>query len=190
MNLAGKRRTYLVDRSFQLKYVALLAGWGVALAVLLGLWMWEAHEYAGRHGDRASDPSGAALLWVLPPVAVLSGVVLGLVGFRMSYRIAGPVHVIGRDLRLLAQGYFPHQRPLRRSDELKGLFELFRHAVNALRAREERRAIELEEVLAALRGAESRAPELARIAARLAAEVEDRRRALEEGAPGAPPPEA
>ena len=40
------RRIYLVDRSFQLKYILLLMGWGVVLAGLFGLWTYQAHQQA------------------------------------------------------------------------------------------------------------------------------------------------
>ena len=177
-----KRRTYLVERSFQLKYTVLLAGWGIPMALLPGLLAWRAYEHARAapaEGSLSAATSGDAwLLLALVGGAVLSALILGAVGFRMTLRIAGPVHLMGRNLRLLAQGRFPHQRRLRRSDELKALFELFRSAVNALRQREERRTAELEELLASLQAAVPRAPELAPVAARLANDVSARRAAL------------
>jgi hypothetical protein len=190
MARAQKRRTYLVDRSFQLKYAFVLAGWGVLLSVLFGLWIWQAHEHAAVLALRAGgSPTAIArsdrvLLWMVPAIAALSAAALGLVGFLMSYRIAGPVYVMGRDLRLLAQGHFPERRSLRKGDELKMLFELFRHAIDALRDREERRTTMLEEVLEQLRAAERRSPELASAIATLEAEVRDRRGALLEAERG------
>lgn len=184
-----KRRTYLVDRSFQLKYALILAGWGVLLSVLFGLWIWQAHEHVADLAFRARSVPGTVertdrlLLWMVVAIAALSAVALGLVGFLMSYRIAGPVYVMGRDLRLLAQGHFPERRSLRKGDELKALFELFRHAVEALRSREERRTAMLEEVLADLRAA-PRSAEIARAIEALEAEVRDRRGALQEAEPG------
>jgi hypothetical protein len=186
MTRAQKRRTYLVDRSFQLKYALVLAGWGVLLSVLFGLWIWQAHEHAAELALRARGAPGAIersdrlLLWMVPAIAALSAVALGLVGFLMSYRIAGPVYVMGRDLRLLAQGHFPERRSLRKGDELQALFGLFQHAVDALRAREEQRTAMLEEVLAQLRTAAARSPELVPAVERLEAEVRDRRGALDE----------
>jgi hypothetical protein len=174
-----QRRTYLVDRSFQLKYMIILAGWGLLLPVLFGMWVWQSHAHLT--GAPARDGGREWLvLAVILGIGVLSATALAIVGFIMSARIAGPVYVMGRDLRLLAQGHFPGQRALRRDDELKSLFELFRHAVDALRAREERRTAMLEDVLGALRAAEARAPELAPAAAVVEAEVRDRRAALAE----------
>jgi methyl-accepting chemotaxis protein len=190
MNMTRKRRTYLVDRSFQLKYALVLAAWGLLLAIVFGLWVWQAHEHVADLALRAPRGAAAAaversdrlLLWMLPVIGILSAAALGLVGFLMSHRIAGPVYVMGRDLRLLAQGHFPEQRSLRKGDELQNLFELFRHAVDALKVREERRTEMLEEVLAALHGARPRAPELAGAIETLEAEVRDRRGALAEAA--------
>lgn len=186
MTRGVKRRTYLVDRSFQLKYALVLAAWGLLLSVLFGLWIWQAHEHATdlvlRAGGAkaALDRSDRLLLWALAGIGALSAAALGLVGFLMSHRIAGPVYVMGRDLRLLAQGHFPGQRSLRKGDELQNLFALFRHAVDALRDREEQRTAMLEEVLARMEAAAPRAPELAPAIEALAAEVRDRRGALEE----------
>jgi hypothetical protein len=175
-----KRRTYLVDRSFQLKYMIVLGGWGLLLSVLFGMWLWQSHAHLAARG------TGRGGEWLIVAVilglGLLSAVALALVGFIMSARIAGPVYVMGRDLRLLAQGHFPGQRALRRDDELKNLFELFRHAVDALHVREERRTAMLEEVLAALRAAAPRAPDLAPAIALVEEEVRDRRAALAESA--------
>jgi hypothetical protein len=179
-----KRRTYLVDRSFQLKYTVVLAAWGFGLVVLFAIWVWRAHQQFAA----AIAPAGAAPVaratsgvpWLLLAVGALLAAGLGYVGFLMSHRIAGPVYVMGRDLRLLAQGHFPSQRSLRRADELKSLFALFRSAVDALREREEQRTQLLEQVLAAMQAAEPRAPELRPSIDLLAAEVADRRAALDE----------
>jgi methyl-accepting chemotaxis protein len=188
MNMTRKRRTYLVDRSFQLKYTLVLGAWGLLLAVVFGLWVWQAHEHAAGLALQAARAGASApversdrlLLWMLPVIGLLSAVALGLVGFLMSHRIAGPVYVMGRDLRLLAQGHFPEQRSLRKGDELQNLFALFQHAVEALREREERRTAMLEEVLSALYAAAPRAPELNAAIRTLEEEVQDRRGALAE----------
>lgn len=184
-----KRRTYLVDRSFQLKYALVLAGWGVLLTIVFGLWIWQAHEHVAAIALRARGApevvarSDRLLLWMVAGIAALSAVALGLVGFLMSYRIAGPVYVMGRDLRLLAQGHFPERRSLRKGDELQALFELFQHAVEAMRRREEQRTVMLEEVLEQLRAA-PRSPGLAGAIEKVEAEVRDRRSALAEAEGG------
>jgi hypothetical protein len=188
MNPSRKRRTYLLDRSFQLKYSIVLAAWGLGLAVLFGFWVWRAHQQLAAAIAPAGAPPVArapsGVPWLLLGVGALLAVGLGLVGFLMSHRIAGPVYVMGRDLRLLAQGHFPSQRSLRRADELKALFALFRNAVDALREREEQRTRMLEEVLAAMERAEARAPDLGPAIELLAAEVRDRRAALDEAMSG------
>jgi hypothetical protein len=92
----------------------------------------------------------------------------------MSHRIAGPVYVLGRDLRLLAEGRYPERRSLRRGDELKELFALFGDAVEALRRRDERRTAAIEEALRGLRPAVARAPELRGAVDALEAEIRDR----------------
>jgi hypothetical protein len=111
-----KRRTYLVDRSFQLKYMIVLGGWGLLLPVLFGMWLWQSHAHLAGAAARRDGGSEWMVLAAILGIGILSAVALALVGFIMSARIAGPVYVMGRDLRLLAQGHFPGQRALRRDD--------------------------------------------------------------------------
>ena len=54
------RRRYLVDRRFQLKYALLMAGAGLAVALVFGLWLHQAHVQAT--ALLASDPETRALV--------------------------------------------------------------------------------------------------------------------------------
>ena len=81
---AHSRRTYLIDRSFQLRYMALLAGWGIVLALLFGAWAWQAHRQAAE--ILARDPAQLALLhqsdrlllWALAAIGLLTAAALAL----------------------------------------------------------------------------------------------------------------
>jgi methyl-accepting chemotaxis protein len=175
------RRTYLIDRTFQLKYILLLTGWGVALAALFGLWAWQAHQQAVEIFAR--DAESQALLrqadrmlaWALGAIGLLSAAALGLLGFVMTHRVAGPVWVMGHAFRELAEGRYPARRGLRRGDELKGLHAGFHEAVEALAARDRRTLASLEEALARLRPAVQANPALAPAVEALETEVRARR---------------
>ena len=182
MNPGRQRRSYLVDGAFQLKYTVVLAAWGVGLGGLFGLWVWKAHQQfaAAVEASSAVPAPTNSVPWTLLGAGLLIAIGLGAVGFKMSHRIAGPVYVMGRELRLLAQGHFPGPRSLRDGDELKELYSLFRHAVDALREREQQRTVLLERVLVAMEAAQPRAPELRSAIELLSAEVKDRRSALDE----------
>jgi len=181
---ARPRRTYLVDRAFQLKYILLLTGWGVVLAALFGLWAWQAHQQAVEIFAR--DPEQQALLrqvdrhllWALLGIGLLSAAALGLLGFVMTHRVAGPVWVLGHELAELARGRYPARRGLRRGDELQALHAGFQEAVAALAERDRRTVAALEGAAARLRALASRDADAAAVVLALEAEARSRARGL------------
>ena len=188
-----KRRVYLVDRRFQLKYAALLAGAGLLVALVFGTWVWQAHRQSV---DLAvSDATLRAvleagdrqLLVVFLGIAVTLSVALGLLGLVLTHHVAGPVYVMSHYLAALAQGRYPAMRPLRRGDELKEFFTLFQRAVGALRDREERHAAVSEGVIRHLRDAAAKVPELGSAVEALEALVREEREATR-AVPGAERP--
>jgi methyl-accepting chemotaxis protein len=189
----AQRRTYLVDRRFQLKLIFQLVGWGAVMAVLFGLWIWQAHtqttEALAQSGVAPAlvERSDRHLLWSVAGIALLSAVALGLVGFIVGHRVAGPLYVVGGQLRALANGQFPRRRSLRKGDELKAFFTQFLDSVDSLREREVRHTAMLEGVLTRMQAAAERAPELNPAIAALAEEVRARREALSEAGLGDPP---
>ncbi len=189
---AHHRRTYLVDPGFQLRYAALLAGAGAALALLCGLWLHQAHLQATEllpldaEARALVERSDRELVLALVGISALMALALGVVGVLITHRVAGPVMVLGRHLQALAAGRFPRVRALRRGDELQGLFGVFAEGVEALRDRERAHADLLEEAAALLRLPLSASPELAATAEALAGAARARRQALGE-APAATP---
>jgi hypothetical protein len=181
------RRIYLVDRSFQLKYILLLMAWGVVLAALFGLWTYQAHQQALETVVRTPeqrallDRADRQLVWVLAGIGVLSAAALGLLGYIITYRVAGPVYVMGHFLSLLVEGRYPTRRALRKNDELQGFHAQFLEAIDAMKERDARHLARLEETIAALRGALARAPDLGPALEALELEAKDRRDALAEG---------
>jgi methyl-accepting chemotaxis protein len=188
---AHHRRTYLVDRGFQLRYALLLAGAGAVLALFCGLWLHQAHVQATEllpldvtTRDLVAR-TDRELLGALLGITGLMALALGVLGVIITHRVAGPVLVLGRYLQAFGQGRYPRVRALRRGDELKRLFGVFGEGVEALRAREAAHADLLEQAVARLRVAQPRAPELAAVADQLAAAARERRAALaDEPAPG------
>jgi hypothetical protein len=178
------RRRYLVDRGFQLKYALLMAGAGLAVALVFGLWLHQAHVQAT--ALLASDPetralvarSDRALLGAFAAIALLLAGALGLLGVVVTHRVAGPVFVMGHYVRVLAEGRFPRMRTLRRSDELKPFFRTFIQAVEAMKAREARHAAVLSDALERMRAASARSPELAPAIEALSAALAERHSAL------------
>lgn len=188
---AHHRRTYLVDRGFQLRYALLLAGAGAVLALFCGLWLHQAHVQATEllPLDAATRDlvarSDRELLGALLGITGLMALALGVLGILITHRVAGPMLVLGRYLQAFGQGRYPRVRALRRGDELQRLFGVFGEGVEALRARESAHADLLEQAVARLRAAQARAPELAAVGDQLAAAARERREALaDQPAPG------
>ncbi len=156
------RRTFLVDRSFQLKYSFILGAIGVLIGVICAVTM-----YLVRRRLLADISLPPALIeeltsinrqvtWVVIFVALLCGVVLSLFGLLLTHRIAGPIYALTQFVAALARGRYPLVRPIRKSDELKDFFELFRRSVESLRAREVEEIFRIEELileLSAIKGA-------------------------------------
>ncbi len=140
------RRTYLLDREFQLKYMLLLAGIGAGGMGLLGGLTYRVHTEALAAGTAGG---GETLLWLTGMGVVGLGAVLGLVTLVLTHRVAGPVHVMSLYMAALAAGRYPRLRPLRKKDELKGFFDRFGEAVERIRAREAEEARALAEVMEA-----------------------------------------
>jgi hypothetical protein len=179
-----RRRRYLLDRAFQLKYALLMAGAGLAVAVVFGLWLHQAHAQAVAllpqdDATRALiERSDRLLLGAFAAIAALLAAALGLLGVVITHRVAGPVFVMGHYLSIMAQGRFPRMRTLRQGDELKHFFRVFLESVDAMKAREARHAAVLEDAVARMRVAAARTPELAPAIDALAAVARDRRAAL------------
>src|SRR3954462_471231 len=92
------RRTYVIDRGFQLKYTLLLVGAGTFVSLLFGAMMYVTHVNAVRE---LAVPelvrvelarSDSTLLLLMATVSVLMACALGLFGILITHRVAGPVY--------------------------------------------------------------------------------------------------
>lgn len=165
--MAKRRRTYIVDRSFQLKYTLLISLVGGVISLIFGAWMWHAHtentellvldealsiDAALRTEIMAADQH---LLWIYLFITLLMIAALGLLGVLVTHRVAGPVYIMTRYLSVLAEGAYPNLRPLRKKDEFKTFFSSLENAVGGLRRRDKEEAEALDEALKKLEGADA-----------------------------------
>jgi hypothetical protein len=176
------RRTYLVDRAFQLKYTVLLMATGLLVALLFALWIYQAYRQVTVLV--AIDPSlrpeiqraERQLLMTFLGIAVLMSAALGLVGVLLTHRVAGPVFVMGHYMSVLAEGRYPRMRTLRRNDELKAFFEVFLRAVDRLKTRDAQHVTVLEDAVSRMRA--THAPGLEPAIQALEAAIRERRASL------------
>ena len=180
----ARRRAYLVDRGFQIKYAIAMALAGLAVAAVFGLWLHQAHVQAtallapDAETRALVERSDRLLLAAFGVIALLLAAALGLLGIIITHRVAGPVFVMGHYLRVLAEGRFPRMRTLRRSDELKEFFRTFIDAVDMITLRGARHTAVLEDAVRRMREAAATAPELAPAIEALARAAQERRAAL------------
>lgn len=149
-----KRRTYLVDRGFQLKYTAILVVVGAAITGLFGTMMYQAHVAAtemmglpDKFHEIVTKSYDDRLLYMVAAIAVVMTLSLALFGVLITHRVAGPVYIIGRYIKILGEGRFPELRPLRKNDELKDFFSSFREALENLRSRDAADLASLDQAL-------------------------------------------
>ena len=158
---AYTRRQVLVDRRFQLKYAVGLAIGGASLCAAFGGAVWlalhQARETLGPESQATLQGTETTVLVLSAFMALVMALVLSLVGLLVSHRVAGPMRVLRGQLRQLAEGRFPHWRPLRSHDELRDVFAEFHATVDALRRREHEELAAVESVLATGSGGDSRA---------------------------------
>jgi hypothetical protein len=174
------RKTYVVDRGFQLKYTVTLAGIGALISLLFGGLMYLAHLDAERLVNPQQALSeqlshaDATLLWLLACVTVMMACAFALFGVLVTHRVAGPVFVMSHYIQVLAKGRYPMMRPLRKHDELQAFFHQFQIAVEAMRNREVEEADALRDAVLALEPLAS-SPKAQEAVARLQA-IHDRKR--------------
>lgn len=133
-----RRRTFLIDRRFQLKWTAIIVLVGVVISAGLGYFILrltsENTELLAL--DAAYSKQVAALdtstIYYLIGFVLLMAIALFFWGILMTHRVAGPIFLVTRYLRQMAEGNLPRIRPLRRHDELRELFETFADMVAEL----------------------------------------------------------
>lgn len=144
---AGGRRhrrlgNYLLDRGFQLKYVAMILGLSLVISFALGVFLVDQMRENSRmlQLDAELDPvfqeqlarADTEAVLVLAGGLVLFNVVLALGAVVVTHRMAGPIFVFRRYLRMLAEGRIPEVRALRRGDEFADVLEDLRRTVQAV----------------------------------------------------------
>ena len=189
--MAKRRRQFIVDRSFQVKYTLLIALIGGVISAVFAAWMWDATRTSAELLVLGDIPGGellreqlradqAHLPWIYVGITLLMMAALGLLGVLITHRVAGPAFVMARYLGLVADGAYPSIRPLRKRDELKGFFDVFERAVATLKDRDRDEADKIDEVIEKLEAAGASKEQIDILRA-----IRDRKRESVAGATGA-----
>ena len=132
------RRTYVVDRRFQLKYTGMIVLIGAIIAFVAAYfifrsWQENTELLAISMPDLAEtiqSREAGKIYWAVGIFVVLEVVGLFAWGILITHRIAGPLFIIDRYLEAIRSGFYPDMRPLRSHDELQQFFNSFSSTVD------------------------------------------------------------
>lgn len=122
MSGKNRRRLFIVDEPFQMKYALLLGLSGLAVSLIAGI-VFYAHINSMNYGDATFLAYQKKLLLVkISAVSVIITAFMFLIGVVVSNKIAGAVFSIRRSLKEVAdRGDFSVRFRVRDHDELKDL---------------------------------------------------------------------
>ncbi len=149
-NGLNRRRQYLVNPGFQWKYTISLALVVFLIttclsSVLYGLLHQQARQRV-MHPETYTASVGLVMVTFAVAFSMVTALGVGIWCFFITHRICGPLFVIDRYLRQLANGAIPKLRPLRKKDEFKDLFATFSRATDALRERKQQHLTTLTKI--------------------------------------------
>lgn len=152
-----RRRAFLIDRKFQLKYTMIIVLVGVVVSALLGYFIFrlnqENRDLLGIEETMMAEVQriDSYTMYYLAGFVAVMALVLFIWGIFITHRVAGPIFIISRYLRQLGQGDVPYTRPLRKGDELKAFFDTFSEMLNSMKQRNVEEAQLLEKIAGQIR---------------------------------------
>ena len=152
----ARRRTVLISRSFQGKYIGLVVASVFILSCLLTIVLYGVIYQQVR--ARIIQGAGSGF-WESPiSVVVLGGAfavaMAAFCGFwtlLFTHRISGPLMVMRNYMADLANGRLPTMRPLRKKDEFKEFYAAFSRVVNDWQQQRQRELTFIDQALEALK---------------------------------------
>lgn len=131
--MKNRRKIFLIDSSFQLKFVFYVSSWTLALSMAFPLMIHQLFEFFRRFA--LVDPMAAPvaliyqtekqIIWLLILGQVLFLCVISFVSFFMSHRIAGPLYKLRRFVERLRSGQLIEELNFRQTDYFPELADGF-----------------------------------------------------------------
>ncbi len=162
-----RRKQFLINRAFQIKYTVIIAIIGIIIAILWGTLFYKASKENSQQmlmlvqmdpnlssmtdiikEKLAIEDSKIMLYLILFVIAIFLSLVIW--GILITHRIAGPIFIISKYIDSIADGKIPETRPLRKKDELKEFFEKFNKMLDILKERENVDIVVINDVLKTL----------------------------------------
>lgn len=148
-----RRRQFLLNRAFQIKYTVIIAVIGMIIAILWGTLFYKASKENSEQmlmlvqmdpnlspmsdiiKDKLDREDNRIMIYLIAfVIAIFFSLIIW--GILITHRIAGPIFIISRYIDSLTDGKIPETRPLRKKDELKEFFDKFNRMLSALKERE------------------------------------------------------
>ena len=157
-----RRTTFVINSSFQFKYTGIIVAIGVGIAILLGIFLYNAHventdlltgtvpEGSELFNEIKSTDNNVVVYLSLFVLAM--GVSLFVWGIFVTHRIAGPIFILTRYLNVLADGDFPDIRPLRKRDEMKEVHTALYRVLGKIKENEQLDIETLDKIIKAAEG--------------------------------------
>jgi hypothetical protein len=157
MGMLSRRRTFLVDRRFQLKYTMIIVLVGVAVSALLGFFIYrltlENTKILMLDPELREKVSmfDTAVVFYFIGFMVLMALFLFIWGIVITHRVAGPIFIVSRFLRQIGDNLVPPTRQLRKRDEFQEFFDTYTAMVNSLKQQQRSEFENLTRCVAQLR---------------------------------------
>lgn len=160
-----RRRTFLVDRHFQIKYTIIIVLVGAIVSILFGLLLYKAHlENTRLISMQAFDNERLAtaiqsidqgLLYYLAVFVIILIVALFIWGILITHKVAGPIYYISTLLDSITKEKLPSPRPLRKGDEMQEFYSTTNKMIDFLKNREMEQVTEIEDILKGIEGGDT-----------------------------------
>ncbi len=146
-----RRRPRIVNPGLQIKYGALIAIFGMIIALTFCSLLWvQGHEMQREAVDFCGSDAVSHFAKRVSSITAYTLTATGLIcilltalGIVTTHRVAGPIFVMNRYLKYLAEGRIPVTRPLRKNDELKDFYANLMVVIETLRRQATEEATEL-----------------------------------------------
>lgn len=134
-----KRRTKLPRPRLQLRMIGAFAGLCalalLAQTLLLGALMMELANSLPTGGPRLAEELPGALMRALGLSVLMILPALGVIGVRITFKLAGPLYRFEQHLGAIAAGEWPDACRIRKGDDLQEFCTLLNDALSAAHAR-------------------------------------------------------
>ena len=157
-----RRKIFLVNKSLQLRYMAMVAIMMTAISIITGWAIYAATwmTLLDRCGNQIAMIDKIFLdlnnlLFIRISLLILSGVCIGvIIVMFMVHRIAGPLFRIKKVLKIIGDGIIPEKVRFRKKDELKDIADTVNEVISKISELQEENSNTIEKAKTCLKRAE------------------------------------